>query len=146
MVSSTESNDSVQVTVTGSLNGPANSVATALNAAATTSQPFSTTKTSVTLRNGRSLQVTRSLLDTSCGGSRFAAQPAITLFMAAAWPAHDPIGSDSTRNPVAINASSHSTRPLKSVVVGVVVGVEVTVVVVVVIEVVVVVWDVVVEV
>ena len=91
-----------------------------------------------------SLQVTSSLLDKSCGGSRFVAQAAITLFMAAAWPAHDPIGSDSTRNPVAINASSHSTRPLKSVVVGVVVGVEVTVVVVVVIEVVVVVWEVVV--
>ena len=62
------------------------------------------------------------------------AQVASKLFSAVAWPAHDPIGSDFAANPVVINAGSHLTRPLNSVVVWVVVGVVVTVVVVVVVE------------
>ena len=110
--------------------GPANSWAAAFNAAATALQPLATMNTSSTSSLARSLHVTGALLDKSCAGSSLAAHVASKLFSAVAWPAHDPIGSDSAANPVVISAGSHLTRPLNSVAVGVVTGVVVTVVVV----------------
>ena len=143
--SSMASSSPSQNTVTVAPSGPLNSVAAALNAAATSSQPLWTVKTSSTSSSAMSLHVTESLPDKSCAGSRLGAQAASKLLSAVACPAHAPIGSDSACNPVAINAGSHFTRPLNSVVVGVVVGVVVAVVVVVVVVIEVVVNEVVVE-
>ena len=93
--SSMASSSPSQNTVTSVPSGPPNSVAAALNTAATALHPTSTVKTSSTSNFSMSLHVTGSLPDKSCAGSRLGAQVASRVLSAVACPAHAPIGSDS---------------------------------------------------